>query len=142
MVDNVAVVRGVYEAFAKGDVSKLLEVLDEKIEWHEAEHVTYWPGGAFIGPQAVLEGVIARIPNDFDGFSIDVERITGSGNTVLVEARYRGTVRATGQPLDAQVAHVWDFRYGKAVHWQQYTDTWQFAQLMGVPTGKAAAAQA
>ena len=86
MVDNAAVVRGVYEAFAKGDVSELLEVLDEKIEWHEAEHVTYWPGGAFIGPQAVLEGVIARIPNDFDGFSIDVERISGSGNTVLVEA--------------------------------------------------------
>ena len=139
MVDNAAVVRGVYEAFAKGDVSKLLEVLDEKIEWHEAEHVTYWPGGAFIGPQAVLEGVIARIPNDFDGFSIDVERITGSGNTVLVEARYRGTVRATGLPLDAQVAHVWDFRDGKVVHWQQYTDTWQFAQLMGAPTGKAAA---
>ena len=142
MVDNVAVVRGVYEAFAKGDVSKLLEVLDEEVEWHEAEHVTYWPGGAFIGPQAVLEGVIARIPNDFDGFSIDVERITGFGNTVLVEARYRGTVRATGLQLDAQVAHVWDFRDGKAVHWQQYTDTWQFAQLMGVPTGKAAAAQA
>ena len=117
-------------------------MLDEKIEWHEAEHVTYWPGGAFIGPQAVLEGVIARIPNDFDGFSIDVERIIGFGNTVLVEARYRGTVRATGLPLDAQVAHVWDFRDGKAVHWQQYTDTWQFAQLMGVPTGKAAAAQA
>ena len=139
MVDNVAVVRGVYEAFAKGDVSKLLEVLDEKIEWHEAEHVTYWPGSAFIGPQAVLEGVIARIPNDFDGFSIDVERIIGSGDTVLVEGRYRGTVRATGQPLDAQVAHVWDFRDGKVVHWQQYTDTWQFAQLMGAPTGKAAA---
>ena len=117
-------------------------MLDEKIEWHEAEHVTYWPGGAFIGPQAVLEGVIARIPNDFDGFSIDVERIIGSGDTVLVEGRYRGTVRATGQPLDAQVAHVWDFRDGKAVHWQQYTDTLQFAQLMGVPTGKAAAAQA
>ena len=139
MVDNAAVVRGVYEAFAKGDVSKLLEVLDEKIEWHEAEHVTYWPGGAFIGPQAVLEGVIARIPNDFDGFRIDVERITSFGNTVLVEARYRGTVRATGLPLDAQVAHVWDFRDGKVVHWQQYTDTWQFAQLMGAPTGKAAA---
>ena len=142
MVDNAAIVRGVYEAFAKGDVSKLLEVLDEKIEWHEAEHVTYWPGGAFIGPQAVLEGVIARIPNDFDGFSIDVERIVGSGNTVLVEARYRATVRATGLPLDAQVAHVWDFRDGKVVHWQQYTDTWQVAQLMGAPAGKAAAAQA
>jgi ketosteroid isomerase-like protein len=139
MDDNAAVVRGVYEAFGKGDVSKLLDVLDPKVEWYEAEHVTYWPGGAFIGPQAVLEGVLARIPQDFDGLTIDVKRIVGLGDTVLVEARYRGTVRATGLALDAQVAHVWDFRDGKVVHWQQYTDTWQFAQVMGVLPGKASA---
>ena len=140
MVDNASVVRGVYEAFAEGDVSKLLEVLDDKVEWHEAEHVTYWPGGAFIGPQAVLEGVLARIPKDFDGLTIDLERIVGCGDTVLAEARYRGTVRATGLALDAQVAHIWDFRDGKVVRWQQYTDTWQFAHVMGVVPGMATAA--
>jgi uncharacterized protein len=132
MADNVAVVRGVYEAFAKGDVPKVLAIMDDKIEWHEAEHVTYWPGGPFIGPQAVVNGVFARIPQDFDGFRVDVTRIVGCGDTVLVEARYRATVKATGKPLDVQVAHIWDFRGGKAVRWQQYTDTWQFAQSTGV----------
>jgi ketosteroid isomerase-like protein len=140
MSDNRTIVRGVYEAFAKGDVSKLLQVLDPQVEWHEAEHVTYWPGGPFIGPRAVLEGVLARIPNDFDGLAIDVQRIVGCGDTVLAEARYRGTVRATGLALDAQVAHVWDFRDGKVVRWQQYTDTWQFARVMGVQPAKASAA--
>ena len=53
MADNVPTVRGVYEAFAKGDVSVLLGVLDDKVEWHEAEHITYWPGGPYVGPQAV-----------------------------------------------------------------------------------------
>ena len=53
------------------------------------------------------------------------------GDTVLVEARYRGKIRATGLTMDAQVAHVWDFRDGKVVRWQQYTDTWQLAQVMG-----------
>jgi ketosteroid isomerase-like protein len=51
---------------------------------------------------------------------------------VLVEARYTGTAKATGKPIDAQVAHVWDLRDGKAVRFQQYTDTWQFAQATGV----------
>jgi hypothetical protein len=40
-------------------------------------------------------------------------------------------VRA-GKPLDAEVAHVWDFRDGKVVRFQQYTDTWQFAQVTGI----------
>jgi ketosteroid isomerase-like protein len=139
MADNAAVVRAVYDTFARGDVSRLLDVLDPKVEWHEAEHVTFWPGGAFIGPQAVLEGVLARIPRDFDGLTIDLIRVVGCGDTVLAEARYRATARATGLPLDAQVAHVWDFSDGKVVRWQQYTDTWQFAEVTGVAPGTARA---
>jgi len=56
----------------------------------------------------------------------------GSGETVLVEGRYRATAKATGKAIDAQVAHVWDFRNGKVVRWQQYSDTWQFAQATGI----------
>lgn len=135
MADNVKLVQGAYEAFAKGDVAAVLALLHEKVEWNEAEHITYWPGGPLVGPQAVLQGVFARIPQDFDGFRVDVRRIVGCGETVLVEARYRATVKATGKPLDAQVAHVWDFRDGKVVRWQQYSDTWQFAQATGVTPG-------
>lgn len=132
MADNVGLVQDAYEAFAKGDVQKVLGLLSDKVEWYEAEHVTYWPGGPFVGPQAVLNGVFARIPQDFDGFKVDVRRIVGCGDTVLAEARYRATVKATGKPLDVQVAHIWDLRDGKVVRWQQYTDTWQFAQATGV----------
>jgi ketosteroid isomerase-like protein len=131
MTDTVELLRQGYDGLAHGDVAPLLGLMDEKIEWYEAEHVTYWPGSALVGPRAVLEGVLARLPQDFDGFRIDVARMIGFGDTVLVEARYRATVKATGTPLDAQVAHVWDFRDGKAVHWQQYTDTWQFAEATG-----------
>ena len=132
MADYVELLRKGYEAFAKGDIQMVVGLMDDRIEWYEAEHVTYWPGGPFIGPQAVVNGVFARIPNDFNDFKVDVRRIVGCGDTVLVEARYRATVKATGKPLDVQVAHIWDFRNGKAVRWQQYTDTWQFAQVTGV----------
>lgn len=133
MTDHVALVQDAYDGFAKGDVEPLLALLDENVEWYEAEHVTYWPGGAFTGPQAVLEGVIGRIPQDFENFTIDVQRLLPSGDTVVAEARYRATsTTATGKPLDAQVVHVWDFRGDKVVRWQQYTDTWQFAQVTGV----------
>ncbi|MGH3787444.1 MAG: nuclear transport factor 2 family protein [Pseudonocardiaceae bacterium] len=130
MVDNVAIVKGVYEALAKGDINTVLDVLDEQVEWHLAEHHPFWPGKALVGPQAVLEGLIARFPQVYDGFRIDVQRIVGLGDTVLVEVRYRGKGKVTGQDLDAQAANVWDFRDGKCVRWQGYVDTWQVARVL------------
>lgn len=132
MADSVATVRSIYEAFGRGDVQTVLGLMSEKVEWNEAEHFTYWTGGPFVGPQAVLNGVFARIGQDFDGFTVDVGRVVGCGDTVLSEGRYRGTVKATGKRLDVQVAHVWDVRDGKVVRFQQYADTWQVAQATGV----------
>jgi ketosteroid isomerase-like protein len=132
MADSVGIVRSVYEAFGRGDVQTVLGLMSEKVEWNEAEHFTYWTGSAFIGPQAVLHGVFARIGQDFDGFTVDVGRVVGCGDTVLSEGRYRGTVKATGKRLDVQVAHVWDVRDGKIVRFQQYVDTWQVSQATGV----------
>jgi ketosteroid isomerase-like protein len=132
MADSLGTVRSVYDAFAKGDVPTVLGLMSDKVEWNEAEHFTYWPGGPFIGPQAVLNGVFARIGQDFDGFKVELGRLVGCGDTVLAEARYRGTVKATGKRLDVQVAHVWDVRDGKITRFQQYVDTWQVAQATGV----------
>ena len=57
MADNVTILRGGYEAFAKGDVPTVLGLFDAKVEWNEAEHVTYWTGAPFQGSQAVVNGV-------------------------------------------------------------------------------------
>lgn len=131
MADNLSILRSGYEAFAKGDMPTVLGLFHANIEWNEAEHSTYWAGAPFRGHQDIVNGVFARLPQDFDGFRIEIRRMLASGDTVLVEARYRGTAKATGKPLDAQVAHVWDLREGKVVRFQQYTDTWQFAQVTG-----------
>jgi uncharacterized protein len=131
MADSVSIVRSAYEAFSRGDVPTVLGLMGEKIEWNEAEHFPYWPGGSFVGPRAVVDGVFARLGQDFDGFTVDVGRLVGLGDTVLMEGRYRATVKATGQRLDVQVAHVWDVRDGKLARFQQYVDTWQVAQATG-----------
>lgn len=49
MTDNVALVQAAYDGFAEGDVEPLLEILHPEVEWNEAEHSTYWPGGSFVG---------------------------------------------------------------------------------------------
>jgi ketosteroid isomerase-like protein len=141
MADNVKLIEGVYEGLARGDVQPLLDISDENIEWNEAEHFPYWRGGPFVGTQAVLEEVLGKLPQDFDGFTVARKRIVGCGDTVLSEVRYRATVKSNGKALDAQVAHVWDFRDGKLVRFQQYADTWHVADVTGfVPEGAGSAA--
>ncbi len=136
MADNHAMVTKMYEDFAKGDVPAVLAVLDGDIRWFEAEGNPLWQGAPAIGPQQVVEQVFTRLMQDYDGFTITVNRIVGLGDTVVMEGRYSGSGKASGRPLDAQVAHVWDFKDGKAVRFQQYVNT---AQLQHVLETQAAA---
>ena len=61
MSDNATFLEGLYGSFAQGDVPKVLTTMDPEIEWNEAEHVTFWTGKPFVGPDAVVQGVFARI---------------------------------------------------------------------------------
>jgi ketosteroid isomerase-like protein len=136
MSDNVETVRGVYEAFERGDVPTVLGLFDPKIEWSEAENFTFWTGSAFVGPDAVVEGVFMPTGETFgDTFRVKVDRLHGAGDTVVMEGRYTGVVQSTGKSVDAQVAHVWGVEGGKIVRFQQYTDTWQFAEATGHTPG-------
>jgi ketosteroid isomerase-like protein len=49
---------------------------------------------------------------------------------VVVLGRYGGTMKAGGATLDSPYCHVYHFRDGKVVSFQQYTDTAQWARLM------------
>jgi ketosteroid isomerase-like protein len=131
--DNVERVKGLYEAFGRGEVATVLEAMDDKIEWNEAEGNPYDPGHPFIGPSEVVENVFARILSDIDGFEIHPERFVGEANTVVMLGRYRAaTAHATGKALNAQAVHVWDLKDGKIVRFQQYMDTRQMARVLGV----------
>ena len=130
MAENQAIATKMYEDFAKGDVPAVLAVLDEDIRWLEAEGNPLWLGAPAIGPQQVVEQVFTRLMQDYDGFTITVNRIVGLGNTVVMEGRYSGSGKASGRALDAQVAHVWDFKDAKAVRFQQYVDTAQLQHVL------------
>lgn len=133
MSENLRVVRQVYDAFARGDVAGALSAFHEDIEWNEAEHVSFWPGRAMVGHRELVDGLFAQIPEVFGRtWRIDVERCHDCGATVIVQGRYSGVARATGRALAPQVVHVWDLAEGKVVRFQQYTDTWLFADATGI----------
>ena len=124
-------VRAIYDSFARGDVPAVLGSFDPGIVWYEAEGIAYADGNPYRGPQSVLEGVFMRLGRDWNDFRLSIGQIVDGGDVVVALGRYRATNKTTGKPLDAQFAHVWTFRDGKIVGFQQYADTAQFARVTG-----------
>lgn len=129
--ENVEAVRRVYEAFAAGDIASVLGALDARVEWREAENHPYADGNPYVGPEAVLRGVFARLGGEWDGFAATPEAILDAGETVVASGHYTGTFKPTGQSVRAQFAHFFTMRDGKVVRFQQYTDTAQFQRAAG-----------
>ena len=121
MSHNLDLVRQVYEAFAVGDIPTVLGVLSPEVHWTEAEGGPY--GGISIGPDAVLENVFMKLGGEWDGFAAVPREFVSDGDTVVALGEYSGTYKATGKSFKAPFAHIWKFEHGKAVAFQQYTDT-------------------
>lgn len=123
---------GVYEAFGRGDVPAVLGAMDPEIRWHEAEGNPYMPSGEpWIGPEAVLNNLFARLGDDWEEFTVHPGSFHDAGDVVVVEARYTGEHKATGKSLDAQVCHVWTLKDGRIAKFQQYVDTAKLQEVMG-----------
>ncbi|HZT60935.1 MAG TPA: nuclear transport factor 2 family protein [Pyrinomonadaceae bacterium] len=121
MNKNSEIIRGVYAAFADGDVPRVLGALDGDVRWTEAEGFPY--GGTYVGPDAVLANVFAKLGSEWEGFKAVPHTFVAEGDTVVALGEYEGTYKATGRRFSAPFAHVWTLRDGKVARFQQYTDT-------------------
>ena len=129
--DNIAVVQGIYDAFAKGDIPAVLSGLDEQVVWNEAENFPYADGNPYIGHDAVLNGVFARIGAEWEYWNlIDMKIHDMDGNMVLATGRYNAKNKKSGKKINAQFGHLWTLNDRKATSFQQFADTKQVAAAM------------
>lgn len=129
--ENVNIVDVAYKAFAKGDVPTVLASLDSSVVWNEAENFPYADGNPYIGPNAVLKGVFTRIGAEWEYFNLaDIQLFEMTNNYVLATGRYQAKFKKNGAVINAQFAHLWKFKDGKVVNFQQYTDTKQVANAV------------
>ena len=130
--ENVSIVQGAYNAFAAGDVDSVLASFDPKIVWNEAENFPYADGNPYVGGEAIVNGVFARIGAEWDNFHLtDLNFHDMSNNMVFVTGRYQGTYKKNGAALDVQMAHLWTLNNGKVIAFQQYADTKGVAKTIG-----------
>lgn len=67
-MSNVQLVQGAYEAFGRGDLPAVLDLMDSDIEWREAEGNPYQLSGeAWKGSDAIVENLFVKMVADYDG---------------------------------------------------------------------------
>ena len=130
-VNNAEIIEGIYTSFSQGDIEGILASFDENIVWNEAENFPYDDGNPYIGHQAIVDGVFARVGGEWDNFIVDERKVYIMDNDmVLVTGKFKGTYKATGKTINAQLVHHWTLQDGKVIQFQQYTDTKQVADAI------------
>lgn len=122
--NNMTVIDNLYKSFGKGEIPAVLELLDQNVIWNEAESNEYADGNPYVGPDAVLNGVFARVGADHEYFNLaDIQLHEMSNNQVLATLRYKAKIKKTGKVMDTQAAHFWTLKDGKVTSFQQFVDT-------------------
>ena len=91
MQNNLDVIRGMYSAFARGDVASVLAALMPEIVWIEAEG--FPSAGTYTTPDAVLHNVFMRLATEWDAFSAAPHEYVCDRQSVVAIATTREPTR-------------------------------------------------
>lgn len=120
--ENMKVVQKAYADFSRGDIPAVLSSLADNVEWITPGGPAFPTAGVRRNKAEVSE--FFRIVNDtwtFDSF--EPREYIASGDRVVVCGHYTARSRKTGAAAACDWAMVWKLRDGKAINFQEYTDT-------------------
>ena len=117
--NNKALVLAAYNGFDQGDLQPLISILDENIEWTNYEDNPL--NGTVHGPEGVL-GFLNSL-DQIDIKSFKVVSVMSEGDRVMGVNDLTYTVKSTGKTHSGITAHLFDFRDGKMVRFQEVSAT-------------------
>lgn len=118
---NVATIRSIYEAFARGDVPYILDQLDLEVEWDAPSSVPF-SKGLHRGPGEVAQ-FFAGIAEHVSEPSVEMHEFLSTGDRVIALGRFRGRGTRSGVTFEAPEAHIWRLSGERVVEMKTYADT-------------------
>ena len=124
-MSNVDTAQSAYDAFGRGDLESLKEMLAEDGTWLTSDELPL--GGETHGRDAILSN-FTQIPNYWSSFSVEPEEFIDADDWVVV----RGTQRIGNDKGSAEgpFAHLIKFEDGKIVRGEFYADSAKAAKLL------------
>jgi ketosteroid isomerase-like protein len=124
-MSNLDTARSAYEAFGRGDLEALKEMMAEGSTWLTSDELPL--GGETHGRDEII-GNFARIPDYWSSFSVEPEEFIDAGDWVVV----RGTQRASSEAgsFESPFAHLIKFADGKIARGEFYADSAKAAKVL------------
>jgi uncharacterized protein len=116
-------VEALYGAFARGDLQTVLETLDENVEWVNPGPEGIPCFGTHRGRDAVARNFFGFIGEQLEMRRFEPKSFLEDGNTVVVLLEQEATARRTGRSFTQSCAHVFTFRDGRVVRFQDFQNT-------------------
>ena len=118
---NYDAIKAHYAGSDAKDLAAMMAPLTSGTAWTEMAGFPY--AGTYVGPDAIIEGVFKRIGEEWDGYALKLEKLVDGGTTIVGIGTYSGVHKKTGKAMSARVVHVWEMEDGKALSFEQFTDT-------------------
>jgi uncharacterized protein len=124
---NVDLVRGAYEAYARGDAASVFALMDPEGEMIQTPELPW--GGVHKGHEGACK-FLGTIAEHVDALP-HADYFIPAGEDVAVVGRLKGKARKTEAPLDIPIVHVWTVRNGKFVRFHAWIDTPVMLKALG-----------
>jgi ketosteroid isomerase-like protein len=136
--DNIRIIKDAYDAFKRGDIPGLLNMLTDDVEWITPGPKDIMPvAGHRRGRDGVAE-FFAALSSQENVEVFEPEEYIAQGDKVVAIIRYRGRVKATGRTAETPLVHVFDLTNGKVSRFREFCDT---AAILPAFTSAQAATQ-
>ncbi len=127
---NVELIRRAYDAYARGDLAAMLEVVDPELEWTYLDPTLEDPQPQVCHGRHELESALARQARR--GLRAQLEEAVGHGDRVMVAVRTPGIDAHRVRPANDRNYDVFTVRDGRIVALHACHDRQEALRLTGI----------
>jgi uncharacterized protein len=127
--ENLDIVRRGYDAWNRGDLAAVLELVDPSFEWHEAAEV---PGGVHVYTRGQFKAYLVSLGRLWESFRLEPQELREAGDLVLADVLERARGRASGIEVTQRFVHVWTMRDRRACRMRAYLDKREAMRAAGI----------
>jgi uncharacterized protein len=120
--NNIDIVRQTYAAVGRGDISSVLALLTDDVEWTLQGPASIPFAGTRRGHEGAAE-FFTLVGQNLEFEVFEPYEVIAQGDTVVALGRERSRSTATGRTVTQEWAHVYTLQEGKISRFRAFEDT-------------------
>ena len=128
---NLEAIRSVYERWGEGDFRGGVDLYDAQVVF--IQRPEFPESGTYLGPDGVTDYMRGFL-EPWTQITIAAEEIVEAGDSVVVAVNQRGVGAGSGAITELRYFHVWSFRGGKVIRWENFRDREEAFAAVGLPS--------